>query len=804
MVKRKSGAQQLEPYQLRVQVDPKKFPFKTTEELAPFPGIFGQQRALDALDLGINIKARGYNVFLTGDPGTGKTSILMNLLREKAKQFPTPPDWCYCYNFDDPDQPLAFSFPTSQGTVFKKDMAEMIGDLTRTIPKVRESELYLQQRNALEHSFRQKESKLFYKLRRKAKKNNLDLDIVDGELTLHIIENGQVLEEEDLEALSDRQRSELEHRVIEFHDQIDEYFREQRKLEKRKEEQFSELERSHILKVCTDNLDHMRSEYGHIQGMPEYLERIKQEIPAGIIKHLARSEAKPEMEMLRLGSPMDSGEDHLLPFEVNLFVNNARTKGAPVILESNPGYYNLLGKIEYREHAGWLRTDFMNIKPGALHMANGGFLVLQANDLLRSAYAWDALKRALRTKEASIQEPNGDPRGRNLKTLNPMPIPLNVKVILVGSYQTWDWLWELDEDFPRLFKVNSDFETSMPFTAPNALKFARFIAKVGQEEERLPVTNDGVARLLEYSTRQAGHQARISVKLSEVIDLYMESDFWARQRRSAVISSEHIARAVQARSTRDSRIQELFERQIREGELLIQTRGKAVGQINAIAVYELGNYAFGLPSRITARAYAGRSGIINIDRESDLTGPIHNKATLILQGVIGGLFAHDNPLSLSVSITFEQTYGIIEGDSATCAEFFAVLSAISRVPIRQGIAITGSMNQQGGVQPIGGVNEKIEGVFRVCHAQGLTGEQGVIIPKQNVRHLALSDEVIKAVAEKKFNIWAIARIDEAVPLFMDIPAGTMRRGSWTPSNSLYASVDQCLRHFKSRLDADDE
>jgi len=694
-------------------------------------------------------------------------------------------------------------FPNNQGTRFKNDMAEMISDLTRTIPKVRESELYLQQRNSLEHSFRQRESKLFYKLRRKAKKQDLDLDIVDGELNLRIIDNGKVMEEEDLEALSDRQRSVLEQRVIEFHDQIDEYFREQRKLEKRKEEQFSDLERSHIMKVCSDNLDDMRTRYGAIDGVTEYLDRIREEIPGSIIKHLARSESKPEMELLGLGNTVDSSEDHLLPFEVNLFVNNAKTKGAPVIFESNPGYYNLLGKIEYREHAGWLRTDFMNIKPGALHMANGGFLVIQANDLLRSAYAWDALKRALRTKEARIQEPNGDPRGRNLKTLKPMPIPLDIKVILVGSYQTWDWLWELDEDFPRLFKVKSDFESSMPFTAPNALKFARFISKVGTEEDKLPVTRDGMARLLEYNTRQAGHQGRLSVKLSEVIDLYMESDFLARQDHAKAIKASHITAAVHARNSRDSRIQELFERQIREGELLIQTRGKAVGQINAVAVYELGNYAFGLPSKITARAYAGRSGIINIDRESDLTGPIHNKATLILQGVLGGLFAQDSPLSLSVSITFEQTYGMIEGDSATCAEFFAVLSAISRVPIRQGIAITGSMNQQGVVQPIGGVNEKIEGVFRVCRTQGLTGEQGIIIPKQNVKHLALSDEVIEAVTQKKFNIWAIGKINEAVPLFMDIPAGTRRRDTWTPGESLYARVDQCLLHFKSRLEGDD-
>ena len=787
---------------LKLTIDSSRLPFESTRELKPVAATFGQRRAIKALDLGIGIDAKGFNIFLAGEPGTGKTSMIVNMLRDKAKNFPVPDDWCYCYNFDQPDAPIAFPFPAGKGGKFKKDMAEILAALKKGVPKIRESEIYMQQRSALDHSFRERENKLFYKLKKKAKTQDLDLDIVDGELSIQIVENGEPLEMEKLEALPDKERSQYERRILDFHDEIDEYIHEQRKLEKEKEDRLEKLETTSILSVCQDLLIRLRERYSGLPGMDEYIRRIEQELPKRFLSYFERSERKPEMDMLGL---MDSGslsqEELLLPFDVNLLIDNCRQKGAPVIIEANPNYHNLLGQVEYREQAGWLSTDHTQIKPGALHMANGGFLVIQAADLLRNGYSWDALKRALRTKALMIQEPNGDPRGRILKSLDPQGIPLNIKVVLVGSYYTYYWLWEMDEDFSRLFKIKADFESTMPISEANVLKYARFIAKVAQEEDRLPLSREGFARLIEYSSRQAGHQRKLSVKLSHIIDLYMESDFWARQGRAELIEAFHIDRVVRERIIRHGQVQESFENDIKEGELLIQTRGREVGQINGIAVYEMGDYRFAVPSRITAQAYAGRAGIINIDRESDLTGPIHNKAILILQGMLGGMFAHERPLSLSVSITFEQTYGIVEGDSATIAELYALLSAAAGVPINQGIAVTGSLNQKGYVQPIGAVNEKIEGHYRVCKTQGLTGRQGVVIPKQNVKHLNLSQDLVEAVKAGKFHIYPIGRFEEAIPLIMEVPAGQWRRSGWGPADSLMAMVDRRLNHFHTMLES---
>ncbi len=801
MTKKLKTAASLPHEKLRMRIDPSSLPFKSTTELKPYPATFGQERALEALRLGLAIQGKGFNIFLMGEPGTGKTSIINNILREEAQKFPTPSDWCYLYNFDDPDQPIAMEMPPGAGKRFKADMAEMIAEAKRDIPKVRESEMYLQHKQSLERSFRKKEQALFNKLRRKAKKSGLDLGLAEGELTLQIMENGNPLGMEEIESLPASKKNEFEKRIIEFQDEIDDYIREQRKLGKVREDRFEDLEKENVLKVCEDNLKEMCRKYGSIAGMEDFLCRVKQELPGRVINYLAKSEQSNEPNPFAAFESAARQDDDLLPFEVNLFVSNEKTKGAPVAFESNPTYSNLIGRLEYKEQSGWLSTDFTQIKPGVLHSTNGGFLVIQAGDLLTNPYSWDALKRSLRTKEIRIQEPFAEQHGRALKTLRPQRIPLNVKVIIVGSYQTFYWLWSMDEDFQRLFKIRADFDVSMPINIPNLLKYARFIAKVCKEENKLPLSAGGFARLIEEGTRHSGHQDRVSISLSGIIDILLESDFAARATGGEVIEAEHVEKAIAARERRESRVQEEFERQIRDGEILIDTRGLEVGQINGIAVYELGDYAFGVPSRITARAYTGRQGIINIDRESDMAGPIHNKATLIIQGLLGGLFAQETPLSLAVSITFEQMYGMVEGDSATCAEFFAILSAISEIPINQGVAITGSLNQRGEVQPIGGVNEKIEGVFRVCKAQGLTGKQGVIIPQQNARHLCLAYEVVEAVKAGKFHIYPIRYIEDGVPILMGVEAGRKVKGEFRPKNGLYARVAEKLKVTNDKLNA---
>ncbi len=772
--------------------EPSELPFKTTDEVSPLKETIGQKRALSALKFGLGIDSHGFNIYILGESGTGKMTTIKTILEEKAKNEPVPNDWCYVYNFNNPDVPRALSLPPGTGLAYQKDMNELITILRQEIPKIFESKEYEKQRTKILEEFQKKQKEFFLDIEKEAKEKDFSLRKTVGGLALvPVKKNGEALSEEEYESLEPKVRKKVEEIGKNLQEKLDDTVRLVREEEKKIKDKLIQLEQEAVLSSVGLLIDELKHKYKEASELLNYFEEVKEDILGHLEDFKVQEEQASPLPFMKPAKT----EPSFARYSVNLFVNNRDTKGAPIIIESNPTYYNLFGRIEYKVQYGVAVTDFTMIKAGSLQRANGGYLVTDSLELLKNIFAYDALKRAVRDKKIRIEDVWEQYRLISTMTLRPEAMPFNVKIILVGDPRLYYLLFHLDVEYRDLFKVKADFDYRMERTRENTIKYASFIRTICLEKGLEPFNHDAVAKVIEYSSRLAEHQEKLSARFSEVSDLLREADYWAKRDNSKIVSGEHVEKALDEKIFRVNKVEKKIQDAINEGTILVTTEGSAGGQVNGLSVLDLGDYRFGIPSRITAKTYAGKAGIVNIERETKLSGKIHEKAIFTLSAYLGEKYAQKRPLSLSASLTFEQLYGGVEGDSATCAEVYALLSSIAGAPLKQCLAITGSMNQHGEVQPIGGVNEKIEGFFAICKMRGLTGEHGVIIPKKNLKHLMISKKVIEAVQNGKFNIYSIDNIEDGIEILTGMPAGELQPDGNYPEGTLNSLVTKRLQQL---------
>ncbi len=790
-----SSSLEVPPEKLRWRCPPDLLPFATTKDLQPIRTILGQERAVTAIRTGLEMKSPGFNVFVCGPAGTGRTTTVRQLLGEVAAEGLVPDDWCYVHNFTNPDSPMALRLPAGKGREFRDAMERLGNLLERDLPKVFESEVYRERRNALLERYGVEQRRRLSEFEQEARKAGfVVVQIQVGVATrpdLVPLVDGRPVPFEKLEALAaqgkfdtgtlERLRESYQTLALELGDILQQI----RQTERDLAQAIHELDRHTVETVIKHPLEEIRKRFPYPR-VAEYLEQVREHILTHLEKLRADSEEQEE------GTP--KGDVRRL-YTVNVVVDNSRLSGPPVVFENHPSYKNLFGAIErVVGPSGEWRTDFTHIRAGSFVKANGGYLVLQARDMLLEPNVWPALKRALKNRQVEIQAlESGFPLPGSI--LKPEPIPCDVKVVLIGDRETYYLLYNVDDDFKKIFKIKADFDDVMPRSAESVAQYASFVKKVCEDEGLLAFDRGAVARVVEYGVRLAGGRERISTRFNDVADLIRESSYWARRSGRDLVTAEHVEAALEARLRRLRLPEEKVQELIRDGVILVDTEGVRVGQVNGLSILDLGDFRFGRPSRITARVAVGRAGVINVEREAELSGPIHSKGVLIITGYLRGIFARERPLAMSASICFEQLYSGVEGDSASSAEVFALLSALADVPVRQDVAVTGSVNQLGEIQPVGGINEKIEGFFDVCRTRGLTGTQGVIIPAGNVEDLVLREEVVKAVAEGQFHIWAIRTVDEGIELLTGLPAGVRVNGGEFEPNTVFARVDEKLRQF---------
>jgi lon-related putative ATP-dependent protease len=784
---------------LRWRCEPGQLGFADTGEIHARNAIIGQDRALRALKLGLAMHHSGYNIFVTGISGTGRMTAIKRMLKEYETRPVTLSDICYVYNFHDPDAPLMLNLPAGQANQFKRDMSSLVADLQRVVPGVFESRRYAQQRKTVLEHFQDRQRSILRDFERKVKEKGFEVVQSQGspasrpEIAYMVEEAPVSLEQIQAKAdsgeLSPDERNRIFEVASELEGQMDVVMREMRNIERKAKHSVDDLNTKLVEPEVDELLDEISARYPSPQ-VQAYLKEVRK----SIVGNFSRFHQKEEQSTVSVfGLPAQKEEDGFLEYQVNVIVDNAGVKGPPVIIEANPKFKNLFGTIDrvIDRHGIW-RTNFLQIKAGSIVTANGGFLVVNALDALSEPGVWMMLKRILRNKEVEIQPIESGLFGAS-SALKPEPIPLDVKVIMVGDAYIHSLLYQLDEDFQKIFKVRSDFDTEMPNTEQSIDSYASFIRSLCESDKLLPLDAAGVAELVEEGARLAGKQTKLSTRFSILADVLREADYWARTRSSERITAEDIRTSVAQRLDRVKMIEDKIQEMIDDGSLMIQTDGTAVGQVNGLSVYSLNEFEFGRPTRITARTGMGRAGIINIEREADLSGPTHDKGVLILTGYLLGKFAARRPLVLNASIAFEQSYSGVDGDSASSTEVYALLSSLSGIPLRQDIAVTGSVNQHGEIQPIGGVNLKIEGFFDVCRTKGLTGTQGVIIPHQNVAELMLRHDVVDAIREGKFRIYAVRTIDEGIEILTGRPAGSQTRGGkFVPKTSVNALADAKL------------
>ena len=701
--------------------DPDIFTFNTTEDLPDFKETIGQERALHALDFGLSLESTGFNIFILGEHGTGKMTTVRSFLSQKAMNEPVPQDWGYVYNFKDSDVSVAISLDPGSAVIFQKDMEELIKILKAEIPKVFESKEYEKQKNKIIEEPQKQQKDIFSSLEEEAQEKGFSVrKTVSGLIIIPVKKTGEPLTEDEYELLDENTRKKIDEIGKTLQEKLNDVVRIARESEKMVKESIGRLEKEAALSSVGHLIDELKNKYKDHEKITAYLEDVKEDILEHLDDFKAQEEQAPPLPFMKLPKT----EPIFTRYTVNVLVNNKDCKGAPCIFESNPTYFNLFGRIEHKFQYGIALTDFSMIKAGSLHKANGGYIVINALDLLRNIFDYDSLKRAIRNKEIKIEDVWEQYRLISTTTLKPEAIPLDVKVILVGNPYLYYLLYNLDEEYRELFKVKADFDSRMDRTEGNINKYASFVTTLCREEKLLPFDRAGVAKVVEFGSRLAEHQNKLSSRFSDIADILREASYWASKSNNNIVSDGHVQKAIDERIFRTNRIEERLREMILEGTIIVDTKGEKVGQINGLAVLDLGDYSFGKPSRITAKTYTGKAGVVNIERETKMSGKIHEKAILIITNYLGSRYAAKKPISLSASITFEQLYDTVEGDSASCAELYALLSSISGIPLKQSVAITGSMDQNGEVQPVGGINEKIEGFFDLCRLTGLDGSQG--------------------------------------------------------------------------------
>lgn len=781
----------LAPDKLRRVCSQDHYEFETTADLPPRTNIIGQPRGTRAIEFGIGIQSQGYNTFVLGLPGTGRATAIERFLHERTGDEPTPDDWIYVHNFETPHKPRAVSFPPGQGAQFKSQMAQLVSDFQRELPLAFSSEAYKEAMDAVQRNFEQQQNKMLQALQNKATEKGLGLLNTASGFAIVPLQDGRPVSPEVYQQFPMEQREAIEKERQSLAEELEDVLEQIQKKSLEVRQQMAQIDREVAQSTIQHYFDRLREQYAGHDELLLYLEEVHQDVLENI------HEFDPPQEAGEAHPPID-----LRRYDVNLLVDNAKTKGAPVIIEQNPTYHNLMGRLEYEMQGGMVTTHFSNIKYGSLHYANGGYLIMHAHDLLRDLEAYEALKRALKTQEIMVQLGATMHNAQVFaKSLDPEPIPLDVKIILLGSPSLYYTLYSQDIDFSDLFKVRSDFDSTMPRDHEYENEYAYFVATRCHEENLLHFDRSAVAQVVEYGARLAEHQNKLSTRFGMIADLVREASYWAGVNGRNTTTAADVQQAINERIYRANRMEELVQEQVLDETVFISTDGAVVGQVNGLSVLDTGEYAFGQPGRITARTYMGEDGVIQIERETEMSGPIHDKGVLTLVGYLGGMYAQDQPLSLTASLTFEQNYGGIDGDSASSTELYALLSSLSKTPIKQGIAVTGSVNQRGEVQPIGGVNEKVEGFFRICQARGLTGEQGVMIPASNVAHLMLDEAVVKAVETGQFHIWPIRTIDEGIELLTGVAAGEMRDDGRYPEGTIHHAVQNRLLQLAEDLKA---
>ncbi len=779
--------------QVRWTCRPEDLPFETTADLPAGESIVGQDRAVRALDFGLTVAQPGYNIFVAGPAGTGRTTYTQSRVQQVAAAQEVPSDWIYVHNFQRPDQPMAIPLPPGEGSRFRREIERLVDELKDSIRKLFASEAFEAKRSGVVQTFEQQANAIWRDLEGEARRLGFALQRTPvGIATIPIAPSGEPLADEQLAQLTATHRQELERRARALQENVGDATRKVRAIEREAKEAVQELERSAVLSVASHAVEALKQYYAGQERIVGWLDRFLADV---VERHDDFKDEAAQQPQL----PFMARRAEFTRYQVNLLIDNSQTQGAPVVLEMNPTYYNLFGKAEFRGEFGAMVTDFTMIKPGAVHRANGGYLIVQARDLLVAPFSWDGLKRTLKSREVRIENIAEQYGLFATATLRPEPIPLNVKVIIIGASMIHHLLYQLDDDFPKLFKIKADFDVDIERTQTAMVEYAQAIGTICRRQGLLPFDRGAVARTLEQSARIADDQHRLSMRFNEMVDVIYEAAAWAKSEGSSVVSAPHVVRAIEERIRRSNRIEERIRDLIRNGQILVSVDGSAVGQVNGLSVLMLGDYAFGRPSRVTARTFVGGRGVVNIEREAQMSGRIHSKGVLTLSAYLGGKFARRRPLSLNASITFEQTYEEVEGDSASSTELYALLSDLAGVPIVQGVAVTGSVNQKGEIQPIGGVNEKIEGFYYACKALGLTGGQGVLIPHQNLRNLMLNDEVTEAVQDGRFGIWAVRSIDEGIEVLTGLPAGEADDQGNYPEGTLNFLVAQRLSEMADLL-----
>ena len=782
---------------LKISCDPSIFKFKTTEELDNIETGIGQERGIKALEFGLNVDINGYNLYLEGPAGVGKTMYTKHYLDKISKKQKTPCDWCYIYNFENPNEPIALPLHAGQGKEFKEQMDAFIKDIKNDLKNTFNNEDFEKEKALIAQTYEEKREALMVKLNKKSEKYGFQVKSAQNGIYMMPIINGKAIEQEEFEKLDDETKQNFEDNSSIVQEQILQVISEIKNIEQESQKKLSEWQSNVALLTINAHINYIRSKFKRNKKISTFLENIKKDI----LKNIDYFLVEPQIETQQMPGPRPEPPKPWENYRINLFIDNSAQEGAPVIMDSNYSYHNIFGKLEYENYYGSLKTDYTMLKPGLLHKANGGYIIFQAHDLIENAVCYEGLKKALRQKQLLIEN-TADPRSPMVMvSLKPEPIPLDLKVIIVGDEQIYQTLLAVDYDFRKLFKIKVEFEDSSDNTEENMNKLARFIHGFCEQEQLPHLDPSAVAKIMEYSSRLADNQDKLSTRFNDLAQIIGEAATWAKMKRAKIVTAEFVDMALSERANRIKKYDSMYTEMIKENTLLIDTTGAKVGQINGLTIMNIGDYMFGKPVKITATTYTGKNGVINIEREVDLSGSTHSKGVYILSGYLGEKFAQDIPLSLTASICFEQLYNGVDGDSASSTELYAILSSLSGVPINQSFAVTGSVNQKGEIQPIGGVNEKIEGFFQICKMRGLDGTHSVMIPIQNQKNLNLSNEVVDAVKNGLFHIYAISTIDEGIELLTGVPAGKKDSNGNFPAGTInYLAYEKLKKYADIKIE----
>ena len=776
--------------------NPNMFKFDKIKEVADTTNlVYGQDRGIKALEFGVNVDLKGYNLYLEGPTGVGKTMYTKKFLQTRAAKEKVPNDWCYIYNFDNPNEPIAVSLPAGQGKVFQETMDAFIRNIRKDIKKTFNNDEFEKEKKLIKQEFEEKKDSILVKLNDKTLKHGFQVKSAQNGIYMMPVYEGKTIEEEEYEKLPLEVKSEFESKSQVVQEMIFDTLSELKIIENKADKKIEEWKANIALLTVNIHVNNVKANYKRNKKINNFLDNVKKDILKNVNAFMNTENENDNKQQLPPQVRAMQNNEPWLNYRVNLFVDNSNLEGAPVIMDSNYTFQNIFGKLEYENQYGIMKTDFTMLKPGLLQKANGGYIIFQAKDLLSNPQCYENLKKVLLVKEVSSENNMEQRSSMMLVSLKPEPIPLDLKVIMIGNSEIYHTLLSMDDDFRKLFKIKVEFEEDAPKTDENIAKLVKFVRSYCEQEDLLDVDKEAMARIVEYASKLSGDKEKLSTQFSEIGQIVGEASTWAKLDKSKIVTQKYVQKAFDERIERIKKYDTKYSQMIKEGALLINTEGYKVGQINGLTVITIGDYSFGKPSKITANTYIGRQGIVNIEREVQMSGSTHSKGVMILTGYLGELFAQDKALSLNASICFEQLYGGVDGDSASSTEAYAILSSLSEMPINQSIAVTGSVNQKGEIQPIGGVNEKIEGFFQICKMRGLNGEHGVIIPIQNVRNLHLNDEVVDAVKNGLFHIYAISTIDEGIEILTGVPAGKKDKYGKFPAGTINYLANEKLTKY---------